>query len=53
MGMGMVVAISSRDSVAVEEWLASRMPGCRVVGEVVSNGSKVTHADPEVVFSNY
>ena len=53
MGMGMLVAVSPEVSSSVEEWLSQRLPGTRVVGEVVHNGGIVTHLDPEVSFSKY
>ncbi len=53
MGMGMLVAVSPEVSSSVEEWLSERLPGTRVVGEVVPNGRIVTHLDPEVSFSEY
>ena len=53
MGMGMVVAVSEECADSAERWLGERLPGSRIVGRVVSNGRRVTHSDPEVVFSHY
>ena len=53
MGMGMVVAVSEDCADSAERWLSERLPGSRIVGRVVANGRKVTHSDPEVVFSHY
>ena len=53
MGMGMVVAVSEVFADSTERWLSERLPGSRIVGRVVDNGGKVTHSDPEVVFSHY
>ena len=53
MGMGMVVAVSKECAASAERWLSKRLAGSRIVGRVVSNGRRVTHPDPEVVFSHY
>ena len=53
MGMGMVVAVSEDCADSAERWLSERLSGSRIVGRVVSNGRRVTHSDPEVVFSHY
>ena len=53
MGMGMVVAVSEDCADSAERWLSERLAGSRIVGRVVSNGRRVTHSDPEVVFSHY
>ena len=53
MGMGMVVAVSEECADSAERWLSERLPGSRIVGRVVTNGRRVTHSDPEVVFSHY
>ena len=53
MGMGMLIAVSSDSADRVSMWLNERLPGSRVVGEVTSQGKVVTHADQEVIFSEY
>ena len=53
MGMGMVVAVSQECAASAERWISKRLAGSRIVGRVVSNGRRVTHPDPEVVFSHY
>ena len=53
MGMGMVVAVSEEYAASAERWISKRLAGSRIVGRVVSNGRRVTHPDPEVVFSHY
>lgn len=53
MGCGMIIAVDASVADDVCEWLAERMPGCAIIGSVVDNGRKVTHANPEVVFEHY
>ncbi|MDP7002085.1 MAG: phosphoribosylformylglycinamidine cyclo-ligase [Candidatus Thalassarchaeaceae archaeon] len=53
MGMGMVVAVSEEFAGVIAKWLAERLDGTRVVGEVTGQGRVVTHKDPEVCFTNY
>ena len=53
MGMGMVVAVAAEESESIARWLSDRLEGCRIVGEVVSDGKMVTHRNPEVKFSEY
>ena len=49
----MLIAVSSDSADRVSMWLNERLPGSRVVGEVTSQGKVVTHADQEVIFSEY
>ena len=53
LGMGMVLVVDSAHSNAVCEWVASRLEGTQVVGEVRDHGHKVTHCNPEIVFEHY
>ena len=53
MGTGMIVAVSPQHAEAICEWLSSRMQGTAIIGTVVDNGHKVTHALPGVEFSHY
>ena len=53
MGMGMVIAVSEEFAGVIAKWLAERLDGTRVVGEVTGQGRVVTHKDPEVCFTNY
>lgn len=52
MGMGMCIVVAKEAAPAVEDWLAKRLAGCRIVGEVNSSG-RVTHMPAEVVFEEY
>ena len=53
MGMGMVVAVSSNSADSIRDWMAKKLPGTKIVGEVTSQKGLVTHTDPNVVFSEY
>ena len=53
LGMGMVLVVESTHSDAVCEWVAARLEGTQVVGEVRDHGHKVTHCNPEIVFEHY
>ena len=53
LGMGMVLVVDSAHSDAVCEWVAARLEGTQVVGEVRDQGHKVTHCNPEIVFEHY
>lgn len=52
MGMGMCIVIADHAKNAVQQWLADRLPGTKIVGEVTASG-KVTHRLDEVVFDRY
>lgn len=52
MGMGMCVVVAREHADAVASWLASRMTGSRIVGEVTDSGM-VTHAVSSVSYSHY
>ena len=53
MGCGMIIAVDPLVADDVYEWLRQKMEGCSIIGKVVDNGRKVTHANPEVVFEHY
>lgn len=53
MGCGMIIAVDSSVAQTVCSWLSQRMDGCAIIGEVVDNGHKVTHSNPDVVFEHY
>ena len=53
MGCGMIIAVDSSVADEVCSWLAQRMEGCAIIGQVVDNGHKVTHSNPDVVFEHY
>ena len=53
MGCGMIIAVDSQKAELVCEWLSSRLEGCKIIGEVVNNGHKVTHINPDVSFEHY
>jgi phosphoribosylformylglycinamidine cyclo-ligase len=53
MGCGMIIAVDAAQADDVCSWLSQRMPGSAIIGTVVDNGHKVTHAIPEVVFEHY
>ena len=53
LGMGMVLVVNSAHANAVCEWVASRLEGTQVVGEVRDHDHKVTHCNPEIVFEHY
>jgi phosphoribosylaminoimidazole (AIR) synthetase len=53
MGLGMVVAVSAESATAVCEWLAERLAGTAIIGEVRNHGHKVTHVHPDVVYERY
>ena len=53
MGVGMIIAASAEVAKLLLSWLNQRMNGCQIVGTVVNNGHKVTHAHPDVVFEHY
>jgi len=53
MGCGMILAVDSNVAQTVCDWLSQRMDGCSIIGEVVDNGRKVTHSNPDVMFEHY
>lgn len=53
MGCGMILAVDSSVAQTVCDWLSQRMDGCSIIGEVVDNGRKVTHSNPDVMFEHY
>jgi len=53
LGMGMVLVVDAAHAEAVCEWVATRLEGTQVVGEVRDHGHKVTHCNPEIVFEHY
>jgi phosphoribosylformylglycinamidine cyclo-ligase len=53
MGTGMILAVSCEQAEAICEWLSARMQGTAIIGTVVNNGHKVTHALDGVEFTHY
>jgi len=53
LGMGMVLVVDAAHADAVCDWVASRLEGTQVVGQVCDHGHKVTHINPEIVFEHY
>lgn len=53
MGMGMALAVSGPVGEVVSSWVAERLPGTRIVGEIRDQGHKVTHVDSRVSFDHY
>ena len=53
LGMGMVLVVDASHAEAVCNWVASRLEGTQMVGEVRDHGHKVTHTNPEIVFEHY
>ena len=51
--MGMGIAVAETVAETVENWLAERLSGTRIVGSVYDDGHRVTHADSEIVFEHY
>ncbi len=53
MGCGMIIAVDATVASKVSTWLQNKLEGTAVIGEVVSNGHKVTHHESEVIFEHY
>ena len=53
MGCGMIIAVDSTVAQEVSTWLNERLEGSTIIGELVSNGHKVTHQDSAVFFEHY
>ena len=53
MGTGMILAVSCEQAEAISGWLSARMQGTAIIGTVVNNGRKVTHALDGVEFTHY
>ena len=53
MGCGMIISVDSTVAQEVSTWLNERLEGSTIIGEVVSNGHKVTHQDSAVFFEHY
>jgi phosphoribosylformylglycinamidine cyclo-ligase len=53
MGMGMVLAVQEQHASTILDWLRERMTGVAIVGHVVDNGHRVTHALDGVEFDHY
>ena len=53
MGCGMIIAVDANVAQEVLTWLSEKLEGSAIIGEVVSNGQKVTHQEPEVYFDHY
>ena len=53
MGCGMIIAVDPNVAQKVSTWLSEKLEGSAIIGEVVSNGHKVTHQESEVYFDHY
>ena len=49
----MILAVSPQQAEAICEWLSIRMQGTAIIGTVVDNGHRVTHALDGVEFTHY
>ena len=53
LGMGMVLVVEATYAETVCEWVANRLSGTQIVGEVRDHGHRVTHVNPDIVFEHY
>ena len=53
MGCGMIIAVDPNVAQEVSTWLNDKLEGSAIIGEVVSNGHKVTHLESAVSFDHY
>ena len=53
MGIGIIIAVSSDKAETICGWLQEKMDGVEIIGAVVENGHKVTHAIEGVEFTHY
>ena len=53
LGMGMVLVVDAMHADAIQEWVATRLPGTQTVGDVRDHGHKVTHVNPAIIFEHY
>lgn len=53
LGMGMVVIVEAAAAPNVTTWMNEKLSGTKIVGEVVDNGHKVTHLNPNITFDHY
>ena len=53
LGMGMVLVVDPAHADSVCQWVASRLQGTQIVGEVRDHGHRVTHVNPDIVFEHY
>tara|TARA_B100001778_G_scaffold68110_1_gene53743 strand:- start:2798 stop:3922 length:1125 start_codon:yes stop_codon:yes gene_type:complete len=53
LGMGMVLVVEATYAETVCEWVANRLLGTQIVGEVRDHGHRVTHVNPDIVFEHY
>jgi phosphoribosylformylglycinamidine cyclo-ligase len=53
MGIGIILAVSAQKAEIICNWLQEKMNGVEIIGTVVENGHKVTHAIEGVEFTHY
>ncbi len=53
MGCGMIIAVDAAVASEVTIWLQNKLEGSAIIGEVVSNGHRVTHQESAVIFEHY
>ena len=53
MGIGIIIAVSADKAENICNWLQEKMVGVEIIGTVVENGHKVTHAIEGVEFTHY
>jgi len=53
MGIGMILAVKNEVATVICDWLCNHVEGCAIIGSVVDNGHRVTHAIEGVEFSHY
>jgi len=53
LGMGMVLVVDAEHANAICEWVAERLQGTQIVGDVRDHGHRLTHVNPEVIFEHY
>lgn len=53
MGIGIIIAVSADKAEAICSWLQEKMAGVEIIGNVLENGHKVTHAIAGVEFTHY
>ena len=53
MGIGIIIAVSADKAESICNWLQEKMAGVEIIGNVLENGHKVTHAIAGVEFTHY
>ena len=53
MGIGIIIAVSADKAETICSWLQEKMTGVEIIGTVLGNGHKVTHAIGGVEFTHY